>query len=238
MDDMHVIESLPAYALGSLDPDEVQQVDEHLLGCYLCRQELRSFQQVADHLAVAIPEVPPPDGLRLRLMERIRKPDAGRSHESPRRIFQPRLSFLGATVGVLVIVLLAVSNLLLWQRLQSMETLRGPLGMRAIVMHNTSAASNASGFVLVSADGENGAMVVDRLPPLPESQEYQVWLVHDDERTSAGLFSVDESGYRGLRLVAPKSLLTYSSVFVTVEPSGGSKQPTGMQVLNGSLFNP
>jgi len=56
--------------------------------------------------------------------------------------------------------------------------------------------------------------------------------------TSAAVFAVDESGYRGMRIEASESLLTYSSVKVTIEPAGGSVQPTGEQVLGGSLFNP
>jgi anti-sigma-K factor RskA len=111
------------------------------------------------------------------------------------------------------------------------------LGMRAIALQNTDAASQASGFVVISADGDDGAMVVDNLPVLDASQEYQVWLVRDGVTIDAGVFSVDEGGYRGLRLTAPESLLLYSSVAVTVEPAGGSKAPTGAQVLNGSLFN-
>jgi anti-sigma-K factor RskA len=41
-----------------------------------------------------------------------------------------------------------------------------------------------------------------------------------------------------MRIEAPESLLTYAGVIVTVEPAGGSPEPTGEQVLTGSLFNP
>jgi anti-sigma-K factor RskA len=80
-------------------------------------------------------------------------------------------------------------------------------------------------------------LVVDKLQPLAENQEYQVWLQRDSTEISGGTFAVDEDGYRGLRIVAPESLLTYTSVEVTIEPAGGSSNPTGPQVLNGSLFN-
>jgi hypothetical protein len=55
---------------------------------------------------------------------------------------------------------------------------------------------------------------------------------------SAAVFSVDESGYRGMRIEAPESLFTYLAVRVTIEPTGGSAQPAGEEVLRGSLFNP
>jgi anti-sigma-K factor RskA len=151
--------------------------------------------------------------------------------------FPPRLVPAGLVAGLILIVMLGISNLVLWQRLNGMEMVRGPLGMRAIALQNTGAASAASGFVVISADGADGVLVVDELPQLDEEHEYQAWLVRDGVNTDAGVFGVDESGYRGMRLDAPESLLSYSDIYVTVEPTGGSKAPTGAQVLNGSLFN-
>ena len=110
--------------------------------------------------------------------------------------------------------------------------------MRAIALQNTDAAPNASGFVVIGADGDNGVLVVDELPALDAQNEYQLWLVRNGSSTSGAVFSVDESGYRGMRIEAPQTLLVYSSVRVTIEPTGGSAHPTGEQVLVGSLFNP
>ena len=109
--------------------------------------------------------------------------------------------------------------------------------MRAVALQNTETAPAASGIVIISSDGKNGVLVVDKLQALTENQEYQVWLERDSKETSGGLFAVDEDGYRGLRIDAPESLLTYSSVRVTIEPKGGSRNPTGPEVLAGSLFN-
>lgn len=244
--DAHVLDLIPEYTLGSLEADEARQVAEHLAACTICRDELRAYQTVADRLLLAVPEQAPSGELKARLMERIHRlgeaapspAAAKRATESrPWRIPQ-RLIPVGAFAGLLVILLLAVSNLMLWQRLNRLEVITGPLGMRAIVLENTSAAPGASAFVVMGADGRNGVLVVDHLQPLEEGQEYQIWLLKDGVRTSGGTFSVDEDGYRGMRLSAPESLLTYSDVSVSVEPAGGSPAPTGPQVLRGSLFNP
>lgn len=242
----HLFDLIPEYALGSLEENEARQVAEHLAECSVCRQELRAFQTVADQLLLAVPEQTPSSALKARLMERISRlgEPAARPIETKRVSrsggWQPPQKWIpvGAFAGLVVILLLAVSNLLLWQRLNRLEVISGPLGMRAIVLQNTAAASDASAFVVMGADGKNGVLVVDHLPPLDESQEYQVWLMKDGVRTNGGTFTVDEEGYRGLRLDAPDSLLTYSDVYVTVEPAGGSAAPTGEWVLTGSLFNP
>jgi anti-sigma factor RsiW len=39
----HVIDLIPAYALGSLEEDEARQVKTHLETCATCRAELTQF---------------------------------------------------------------------------------------------------------------------------------------------------------------------------------------------------
>lgn len=233
----HVLESLPAYALSSLDEDEARQVSEHLAGCHICRAELNAFQKVANQVAFAAPDAIPSENLRRRFIERI---GGIKSTRHQREVYQApkRLIPIGGLIGALLIFLLLASNLLLWQRLNNLEVLSGPMGMRAITLQNTESAPDASGFVIISSDGLEGVLVVDELPALDADYEYQLWLEKNGGITSGAVFPVDETGYRGLRIEAPQSLLSYSSVRVTIEPVGGSDSPTGDTVLNGSLFNP
>jgi hypothetical protein len=110
--------------------------------------------------------------------------------------------------------------------------------MRAVPLTASDPASRSTGYVLISADGDSGALVVDGLPPLGEGQQYQLWLVRDGKRTSGAVFSTDEKNYGGTRIRAPRSLLDYSSVGITIEPTGGSLQPSGPGVLGGLLIKP
>jgi anti-sigma-K factor RskA len=236
--DFHVFESLSAYVLGGLDENEAQQVAEHLGECYQCRAELDTFQKAADQLVLLVPEETPSESLRHRLMEQVRGPQMKRATWRRSGLY-PRLISAGAIASLVLIVILVISSIMFRQRLDHPMMLRGPLGMRAIALDNTVSAQNASGFVIISADGLNGVLVVDELPVLdPEREEYQLWLEEDGEITSGSVFSVGEDGYRGVRLEAPKSLLNYDSVFITVEPAGGSREPTGEEILEGALFNP
>jgi hypothetical protein len=238
LESFHIFESLPGYALGSLDEEETRLVTEHLTGCHLCRTELEAFQRVADHLSLMVPEALPSTGLKPRLMKRIQGLNMKRQPLSSARRLSVRPLPIGAFVGLLLIVVLAVSNILLWQKIDHPELLTGPLGMRAIALQNSDAAPDASGFVVIGADGTNGVLVVDELPSLDAKHEYQAWLERDGKSTSGAVFSVDEYGYRGVRITSLESLLVYSEISVTIEPVGGSDGPTGEQVLKGSLFNP
>jgi len=238
----HVLDLLPAYAIGSLEADEHNRVEEHLLSCWICRDESRVFEAITDELGFAIPVVEPSSDLKDRLMQRVEstrpKEPERVSHPVPARPFWERLLPAWGLASLLLIVGLAASSLILWQRVNNLEFATAPGGMRAVPLSATDAAPHATGFVLVSTDGDDGALVVDGLPPLGESQQYQLWLIQDGQRTSGAIFSTDEKHYGGTRIRAPRSLLDYSAVGITIEPAGGSPQPTGEQVLAGLLPNP
>jgi anti-sigma-K factor RskA len=231
----HVLDLLPAYALGSLEEAEAGRVGAHLAGCSRCQRELAGYQAVVEALGTAVPAADPPRDLKQRLMHRLHGLErARRAGLDPHPARLPAWGF----ASLALILVLAVSNLLLWQRLSRADVLTGPEGMRAVALQGAQADSISSGIVIISADGQNGVLVVDELPQLPDGQQYQIWLFRDGQSTAGPLFSVDESGYRGVRILAPDSLLSYQSIQVTVEPAEGSPKPTGEVVLEGSLHNP
>lgn len=238
-EELHVLDLLPAHAIGSLDADEVRRVEEHLQSCLICRNETAAFGAVAEQLSVSAPVAIPSPALKGRLMQRVQatRPAESISQRAPSRSFWERLLPAWGLASLFLIVALAGFNFILWQRMNRLE-FSSPGGMRAVPLSPPDAASHATGFVLISADGDEGALVVDGLPSLGEDQEYQLWLIRDGQRTSGAVFSTDEKSYGGTRIRAPLSLLEYSAVGITVEPTGGSPQPTGKQVLAGSLIDP
>ncbi len=239
-EETHVLDLLPAYALGSLDADEVGYVEEHLLSCWICRAESSTFQDVAEQLSFAAPAEVPSADLKERLLQRVQpaRPRARVPAQATRRPWLERLLPIWGLASLGLIIALAAFTLSLWQRLNQLEFITAPGGMRAIPLSAVDAASAATGFIIVSGNGDNGALVVDGLPPLDADRQYQLWLIRDGERTSGAVFSTDEENYGGTRVRVAGSLLEYSAVDVTIEPTGGSSQPTGVAVLGGSLFNP
>ena len=239
-DEAHVLDLLPAYALGSLDSDEVSRVKEHLSSCLICRNESNSFQAVADQLSLAMPAAAPSPDLKDRLIQRVKttRPQPRPPVQNPARSWLDRLLPAWSLASLFFIFVLGGFSLFLWQRVDRLEYATSPGGMRAVPLTAADPASRATGYVLISADGDSGALIVDGLPPLGESQQYQLWLIKDGKRTSGAVFSTDEKNYGGTRIRSPLSLHEYSSVGITIEPTGGSPQPTGPRVLGGPLFNP
>jgi anti-sigma-K factor RskA len=60
-------------------------------------------------------------------------------------------------------------------------------------------------------------------------------LIKDGKRTSGGIFTVRANGYGSLLIKAGNSLLGYTAFGITIEPAGGSPEPTGAKVLGGNL---
>ncbi len=238
----HVADLLPAYALDCLDEDELITVAEHLAVCADCRVQLRAYEATVGRLALAAPKVAPRPELRARLLERIQPPRT-RVMAQPRStwwaswlVSMRRTSLLWVAAALILVVLLGLSNLWLWQRLNQLAAAQQPGGvMRTVVLSGTEAVPAASGLIVISLDGHHGTLVVDRLPPLTESQQYQLWLIEDDQRDSGGVFSVSEEGYGALWIDSVAPLSSYTGFGITIEPSGGSPGPTGPKVLGGSL---
>ena len=72
-------------------------------------------------------------------------------------------------------------------------------------------------------DGDQGILRVSGLPQ-HRNRIYEVWLARGKQVRPAGLFQVDRSG-RGAAAI-PHGLSDADQVMVSLEPPGGSAQPT------------
>lgn len=90
------------------------------------------------------------------------------------------------------------------------------------------------GNVTVAASRQTNSAVVfaDGLPPTPNGQTYQMWLIGDShDPTSIGLMQ----GNPGRQVLAVDDLTGSDKLGVTIEPDGGSPQPTG-EVITAVQF--
>ncbi len=98
------------------------------------------------------------------------------------------------------------------------------------------ASPSASGRVFWNAQNSTGYFVAFDLPPLPEGKVYQLWTIANGSApVGAGVFSPDslKSGLLKIDHAAnPSSVQVFA---VTIEPSGGSPQPTGDMYLKGGI---
>ena len=191
IDDKHVLDLLPGYALGSLDEEEALQVSEHLPGCSICRSELDAYQVVTSQLALAGVETDPPPALKKQLYDQLEIPPSATIGDSgnDRWRLTPRILSVWSLVSLLLILALAVGSIFMWQRINRLEQAARPGGMYSFALIGTEILPESAGYLIVGADGLNGAVIVDKLPPLDEDMEYQLWLTKNGELTSGALLA-------------------------------------------------
>ena len=101
-----VAELLPAYAIGTLDADDLTAVEEHLgAGCAECDGELAAWSQLVDRLAEPVEPVAPSAVTRARVLAAVGR-EAGRE-AGPRARRGPGAPFWLAAAASLVALLLA-----------------------------------------------------------------------------------------------------------------------------------
>lgn len=78
-------------------------------------------------------------------------------------------------------------------------------------------------------------LYVRAFPASQPEQAYQIWLNQGNEKTSGGLFRVDDSGMGLLVFPLPQPLDAYDSIGITPEPKTGSPGPTAPPVVRGPI---
>lgn len=73
MQEEHVIDLLPAYAIGCLDGEDNKKVENHLESCDCCRSGLEAYSRVMDDLPLRIALSEPPGLIREKILQRIQQ---------------------------------------------------------------------------------------------------------------------------------------------------------------------
>ena len=95
---------------------------------------------------------------------------------------------------------------------------------------STAESEGRSGRVVVSPSQESGVFFASGLAPAPEGQTYQGWLVNSEtDIRSAGLFAPRPNGTAALVLTG--DLPAAQAFAITLEPAGGSAQPSVLPPL-------
>ena len=248
MSEEHVFDLLPGYAIGILDEEELIHVNEHLSHCDICRQEYVEHAETSSRLAFISTQHTPTPMLKTRVLEKVRRtsgyPGLNNTfpvsekpiiRQNPGYFMKKPMVFALGLLSVLIIFFLAINNFILRQQLHEIQTQESGGYMQVVQLEGTSLAPQTSGYVMVFKNQNYGSLAVTHAPLLDEDQQYQIWLIQDGVRISGGVFSVNADGYGNLMVAANQPLDSFDSFGITIEPLGGSAQPTGEKVLGGKL---
>ena len=113
-------------------------------------------------------------------------------------------------------------------RIQELDQINAILGNRGSRMIGLAPqASNPDMWLAAFLNESNSRCVITgTLKPAPEGSDYQVWIVGPSAKVSAGLLAPDSNGHAFAVLDIDPGIQKVLAIMVTVEPRGGSQQPT------------
>lgn len=225
----HEIHTLAgAYALNALPDDEERFFEAHLGACDACRAEVAELRATAASLGSAA-AAPAPPSLRSDVLAAI---DVTRQDPAPTRLAAQRrrpLAVLSAAAALVILVAgfgVAIARL----NAELEETRTRAAEVAAVLTADDAELITVTGSageqarIITSAEHGRTVFVGNDLQPVPSDKTLELWLINEDGAQPAGLFTPDEDG-RAVHVV-PRDLAGVDAVGVTVEPAGGSPQPT------------
>ena len=229
MNEIHErIESLiAAYVMGAVPEEEVPAIRAHILSCEACFAEAESYTEALAALTTSVEPVPLPKGFTQRVLDEVRGPSTASPRAKPAR---------GRLWGVLVpgIAVIAVLALLTttFALVRSIDHRRDYEQVVASIVRDRDAFSleGPGGAEAVLASSEEGLVLVAvDLGEAPRGRDYQLWLMKDGVPTPGVTFDVEGSV---VVVESDADVEGYEGAAITVEPDGGSREPTTDPVLS------
>ncbi|WP_155055471.1 anti-sigma factor [Streptomyces blattellae] len=257
-EDLH---SLAApYALDALEPAERVRFEKHLDDCPLCAAEVRALTEDAVRLAWST-AAPAPAAMRDRVLAAVRTtPQEPAAQPEPARARTPQLPphvwgtqppparararrtrpLFAPVATATAAAALVVASLFAVQAGRTQDELDAQRAQAREIAHvlaapdaRASTGQDAQGRsigVVASASEGSAVVTLSGYGDLPSGSVHQLWLMRPDvQPLSLGLFDGDTP------LVASGLEKSATSLAVTVEPDGGSEQPTTQPVVQLAL---
>ena len=226
-----------AYVLGALPEQERRELEEYLAAHPERQAEIDELGNVASLLALSPPEQEPSPELRRSIMavvEAQRPPARTRSWlAGVKELLSVRNLALGA--AALLVIGLFSWNMLLQGQVQDLQgqvaSLQDSQESRMVALAGTGAAQRAQAEVILLKD-HKAVLMAEDMPRVPENKTYQIWVIEGDVPHPSGLFEPDGEA---VAAVVEKPLDEDDVIAITIEPDGGSQQPTTDPMLTAKL---
>jgi anti-sigma-K factor RskA len=243
--DIHALAG--AYALDAVDDVERAQFERHLSTCADCQAEVESFRATAVQLS-SILDVTPPERLREQVLrdistvrplppevsreagDRIEATSRERAAENRSRVSRlddarrRRRRWVAAAAAVVVLGGGALAVTQPWRSSQTQNDIAAQVQQAPDAQRYQQTLADGSTVTIVRSPSVGRAVLVTQnLATPPNGQTYQMWLqAAAGNFVSAGLVPPGANE----TVVLQGDAATAKGAGVSVEPSGGSQQPT------------
>lgn len=226
-------DDLASFALGACSEAEMAEIRLHLRECDGCASWVGWLQPAVSLLPESVPQVAPPDRLKVSLMTEVEADARRRLEQSPvpaptettRPSLLSRFGWRPALAGLATFTLLVggVTGYLVASD-ESAEP-------QIVAASSARASSNAGGTVEI-ADGA-GTLTAERLPRISDEEVFQVWIERDGQVAPSSIFARTKDGLGSA--VIPEIPADADRLIITNEPAGGSETPQGDIVMIAAL---
>ncbi|WP_372637514.1 anti-sigma factor domain-containing protein [Cohnella sp.] len=245
---MSPCEGLIDYLTGESFGRERKRFEKHMATCSSCQEEAIVWQEVWDRLKEDAEMLELPADLKEEVLGSLfaqeKQPSAplGKSRSS---WFNRRYARGGVAVALLLIVFISGWLIRDWQiqgsdqaasveEPASIEWLLHLSAEKSNGRFNDSPRAYGIACLVRSPNGEQLVVYVFGSPRTKDDEVYRVWLWKDGQRTSAGAFTVDDSGIGVMTLPLSNGIPDIDSIGVTLEPDSQSASPRGPKMF-GSM---
>jgi anti-sigma-K factor RskA len=240
--DLHTMTG--AYAVHALPVGEREDFERHLAVCDACAQEVRELTATAERLGLAETVTPPPE-MRERVLRQIatvrQEPprvspghpvrSGGRWARSLPKLAPAAALAAAASLGGVAVWQHEVAQDAQQQAQQSQQRaaeLARVLAAPDAKVHSGRLPDGGAGSVVVSQRANQAAFVASGMPAAPDGKTYELWYADGGTMRPAGL---TDGGGEGTTVLMDGKVDGATAMGVTVEPDGGSPQPTSDPVL-------
>ncbi|MFJ2610409.1 anti-sigma factor domain-containing protein [Streptomyces sp. NPDC091279] len=232
-----------AYALDALSDEERDAFERHLGDCEPCAQETAELTATAARLGLAVTETPRP-ALRERVLAGItdvrqESPGGPVATRTGRTVARTRRLSRWALAACLAAAT-GFGGTAVWQHQraedalgrahraeQAADRITAVLSAPDARTRTARLAGGATGAVVVSPTQNKAVFVVSGMRRPPSGKVYQLWFADAKAMRSAGLMNPAS----GDQTVLLKGAVDKASAMgITVEPAGGSQQPTSTPI--------
>jgi len=252
-------ELIPLHAIDLLDADEQAAVRGHLdAGCPRCAAEMAAITGTLDLLPLALPEEEPSPMAKARLMAAVRQEGSAAARPPARTPLQASSRWAAwgtaaaaALTGALIAATITSAVMMrrqdelmdqmaslrreVQEAKQTIQLVSSPFMKVANLLGQGEKSEQAARLFW---DPERGSwqLYAANLPAAPAGRTYQLWVITDAGRKiSAGTFDTRLEAAAAGRVTIPSDAGRPAAAGVTVEPVGGSEQPTTTPFLVGSI---
>jgi anti-sigma-K factor RskA len=251
------------YALDTLSDAERSQVEAYVASNPDARARLDEMLRTASAMPFEVEPMEPSTELKQQVLGRVRADAAARSKaESTAPVSSgkqvkvssgARWAYAFALASLLLAVALGIWGVgarneiaqlkaqiaTLQQEVESQRTVLVALSSpnaQTYAISGTTKQPQAQGHLITNGQAGSTVLVVSGLNPAEAGKTYEFWLIKDSTAVPAGLFQVNGQGLGIMQVTKEFKPGTYNAIAVSIEPNGGSPQPTGDIVMLGKIY--